>query len=353
MPAPDRNLILFALSAVVLVTVFWPGSGLVARTRRGRRLASRVMLEDALKHVFGNEARDNACTLSSIAGALEISSARALALVDRMQRGHLVRVSDGRIGLTDDGRRYALEVIRAHRLWERYLADETGIDPLEWHKRAERREHSMTPEETNALAERLGNPRFDPHGDPIPTADGAIERAASIGLDALEPGQHATITHLEDEPPVVYAQLVALGMYVGMTLRMEVRSEQRIVFESDGRSIVLAPLLAQNVFVRLHENHDEVEDDANVRTLASLAPGECADVVRLSPACRGLERRRLMDLGVVAGTHVEFERRGITGGLSAYRVRGTVIALREEQASMIRIASIRRVDEGDPRAHAV
>jgi DtxR family Mn-dependent transcriptional regulator len=73
------------------------------------------------------------------------------------------------------------------------------------------------------------------------------------------------------------------------------------------------------------------------RTLASLAPGEAAVVVRISTACRGIERRRLMDLGIVPGTKIEFERRGLTGGLSAYRFRDTLIALREEQAEMIAV----------------
>jgi DtxR family transcriptional regulator, Mn-dependent transcriptional regulator len=346
MPTPLLNLILFVLGGSLAAVVFWPGRGLFAQRRRGRRLASRVALEDALKHIYGHEARGNTCTLSSVAGGLEISTSRALSLVDRMQHGQLVRVSDGRILLTDDGRRYALEVVRAHRLWERYLADETGVDPLEWHERAERREHTLTPEDANALSERLGNPLFDPHGDPIPTADGSVEVETTATLASLEPGEHAVVTHLEDEPPVVFAQLIALGMYVGMELNMDARTSQRIVFGADGRRIVLAPLLAENVSVRRLAAEETRSGSDAAATLASLQPGDAADVVRVSPACRGIERRRLMDLGIVAGTRVSLERRGLTGGLSAYRVRSTLIALREEQAAMIGIANIERA--GNP-----
>ncbi|HXV12714.1 MAG TPA: metal-dependent transcriptional regulator [Candidatus Krumholzibacteria bacterium] len=330
---PAANLAVFFLGAALLGVVFWPRRGLFARGRQGRSLARRVELEDALKHVYNHDARGQTSTLESLAGALEISSTSAVALVDRMQSVGLARVADGRILLTDEGRRYALEVIRAHRLWERYLADETGIDPLEWHERAERKEHKLSREEADALSARLGDPRFDPHGDPIPTADGAVFDGEVLPLTSLAQGERAMVAHVEDEPRVVYAQLVALGVYPGLVVCVASKSEQRIEIESEGRRFVLAPLVAQNVSIR----RIEIEEPAGapVETLASLRPGEAADVVRLSPACRGIERRRLMDLGIVPGTRVQLERRGLTGGLSAYHVRGTVIGLREEQASLI------------------
>jgi DtxR family Mn-dependent transcriptional regulator len=306
-------------------------------------LARRVVLEDALKHVYNHDAAARTSTLESLAGALEIPAAKAVSLVGRMQEVGLARVADGRILLTDDGRRYALDVIRAHRLWERYLADETGVDPLEWHERAEHKEHKITREEADALAARLGNPRFDPHGDPIPTADGAIYDEDVVRLTSLEPGARAIVTHVEDEPHVVYAQLVALGVCPGMEIRVDSKTEQRIAVDGDGRRFLLAPLVAENVSIRRLGDDAPAAGAGAMETLASLAAGEWAEVVRLSPACRGLERRRLMDLGVVPGTRVALERRGLTGGLSAYRVRGTVIGLREEQARMIGVTRRERV----------
>jgi len=118
------------------------------------------------------------------------------------------------------------------------------------------------------------------------------------------------------------------------------RSEQRIVLEGDGRTIVLAPLLAENVSVHRLEDVEHEPGASETTTLASLCLGESATVTRVSAACRGIERRRLMDLGIVPGTQVAFERRGLTGGLSAYRVRGTLIALREEQAQMIAVTRV-------------
>jgi len=117
---PLVNLVLFFLGTALLIALFWPRHGYFARGRKGRELARRVVLEDALKHVFNHDAAGRTSTIESLAGVLEISTARAVALVDRMGDLGLARVADGRIVLTDEGRRYALEVIRAHRLWERY-----------------------------------------------------------------------------------------------------------------------------------------------------------------------------------------------------------------------------------------
>ena len=348
--SPLLNLAVFAALVVVLAALVWYRRHSLGR---GRKLARRVVLEDALKHVYNHDDRGETATLESLAGSLEISTTRAVALVDRMQHLGLARFADGRVVLTDEGRRYALDVIRAHRLWERYLADETGLDPLEWHDRAERKEHRLSREDADALSERLGHPRFDPHGDPIPTADGAIFAGEAAPLTSLRAGERAVIAHVEDEPKVVYAQLVAEGLYPGMEIRVDAKNDERIELSVHGRRFVLAPMVAQNVSIRRLKDDERVVSASD--TLASLKPGESADVVRLSPACRGLERRRLMDLGIVPGTRVALERRGLTGGLSAYRVRGTIIGLRQEQARMIgienRVALARdRSDSGAIRA---
>jgi len=331
---PLVNLLLFVLAVTLAAATFWPTHGLLARLRRHRQFAGRILLEDALKHVCHQQERGEPCTLATLGGALEIAAQRAVPLVTRMQEAHLLRVSDGRLELTVAGKRYAVDVIRAHRLWERYLADETGVDPLEWHARAEEQEHALTKEQADALAERLGHPRYDPHGDPIPTAEGTMPAEDVERLSTLRPGQRAVVTHLEDEPQAVYAQLLAQGICLGMELRVLECTDERIVCEADGERMVLAPLVAGNVTIRRVEG--AVEADGGER-LAALEPDVWAEVTRISPACRGLERRRLMDLGIVPGTRIRLERRGLTGGLSAYRVRGAVIALREEQARVIGI----------------
>jgi DtxR family Mn-dependent transcriptional regulator len=334
MTNPYSNLLLLLLVGAVAVALWWPGVGMLARARRRRSQEERVNMEDALKQIYHGEFRGQTASLASVAGGLEIPAATVVGLVERMQRAGLVTLTDGRLLLTEDGKRYALQIIRAHRLWERYLADETGVDPTRWHGLAEQREHKLTPEDVNELARNLGYPRFDPHGDPIPTRDGTVPARSVEPLSSLAAGETAHVVHVEDEPEVVYAQLVAEGVYPGMVLRVNEIGEARVVVEADGRTIVLAPIVAANVSTQ-RVAVAEPEDEAAGATLRSLVPGERAEVARISAACRGVERRRLMDLGIVPGTVVEFERRGLTGGLAAYRVRDTLVALREEQADMI------------------
>ena len=102
------------------------------------------------------------------------SENRAADLLTAMQNRNLVEVRPDGLSLTDAGLEYALHMVRAHRLWERYLADQTGYQALAWHELADQMEHRLTPAAANALAATLGNPTYDPHGDPIPSAEGEV-----------------------------------------------------------------------------------------------------------------------------------------------------------------------------------
>jgi DtxR family Mn-dependent transcriptional regulator len=329
------------LSIAVIMTLallLWPRGGLLARMRRGRRMSERVYREDALKHIHKSEVEGRRPTLLSIAGALGIGPNEAAALVGRMESDGLLADAAGTPRLTPAGRDAALHVIRAHRLWERYLAEETGYEEADWHGRAEAREHDLSPAELDALAARLGHPTHDPHGDPIPAPDGVLEPHGGVPLAALPPDQAGRIVHLEDEPEIVYAQLVAEGLSPGQIVRNATIAPDRVHFWTNGDEHVLAPILAANVFVRPLPV-EESETAAHGRPLAALRLGETARVVALSPGLRGQERRRLLDLGLLPGTAVTAELRSPSGDPTAYRIRGATIALRAEQARQVRVTS--------------
>ena len=93
--------------------------------------------------------------------------------------------------------------------------------------------------------------------------------------------------------------------------------------------------MAANLSVQALPEEEEV-DEPHER-LSALDPGERATVVGLSSACRGAERRRFLDLGLIPGTKVEAELRSAGGDPTAYRIRGAVIALRREQAEMVQV----------------
>jgi DtxR family Mn-dependent transcriptional regulator len=307
--------------------------GLVARLRRARMDRKRVLIEDALKHVYDCEYRKLICTQRSIAGTLGISGDEAAGLVLHLGSLGLIKVHGEGLQLTDDGRSYALRIIRIHRLWERYLADETGMKETDWHGEAEQAEHVMTLDETNALSARLGDPRYDPHGDPIPTPNGDLPTPRGYPLTQLAPGEQGQIVHIEDEPDVIYAQLVAAGLCPGVRVQLLDKSNDRVRFVADNREHVLAPVVASNVTVVPLKL--EVPEEVSHDSLAQLEPGETARVAGISRACRGQQRRRLMDLGILPGTLVTAEMRSASGDPTAYSVRGAMIALRTNQARLV------------------
>jgi DtxR family Mn-dependent transcriptional regulator len=342
MPDPFIALLTAVVIAAVGLILFWPERGLFQRWQRARWMTERVFTEDALKHIHNYEMRGRHPTVESIAGALNITMDEAADIIAKMEVRKLLFIQDSEFHLTSEGRDHALHIIRAHRLWERYLADETGYLETEWHDQAERFEHTLSPAETNALSARLGHPTHDLHGDPIPTASGELVQPGGRPLTNLAVDTPARIVHLEDEPQAVYAQLVAEGLHVGSTVLVTENSPQRIRFWANGDEHVLAPILAANISVAPLPKEQMVDTGPSER-LTDLRPGQKGKVVSISQACRGAERRRLMDLGILPGTLIEAEMRSPTGDPTAYRVRDAVIALRRDQASQIRITRLAEV----------
>ena len=337
MTDPLHALLWAAVALTAGGALFWPRLGYFWRWQRFRRGTERVLIEDALKHAYNYEYRRQAATLESLSGALEIPGNQAADLLVRAEALGLLKSEGISLRLTPDGRTYALHMLRVHRLWEHHLAEETGVTEAEWHREAEYREHDLSAEEANLLSEQMGHPAYDPHGDPIPTPSGEIAPRRGQPLTALSVGTAAMIVHIEDEPEAVYAQLIAEGLHLGMRVEVTEMTPERIHFWVDGDEHVLAPVLAANVSaVAIPEEQEQKEA---YEALSVLKPGEAGWVVRLSPGCRGLERRRLMDLGILPGTLIEAEMVSPVGDPTAYRIRGSAIALRKEQANQIYITS--------------
>ncbi len=332
---PILALTAFTTVVVFLVVLFWPRHGLASRIGRLLRMTERVRMEDALKHLFDGEYTGKTCSVESLAGALEMSRARAARLVNQLEAMELIH-SDGRgLPLTNAGREYALRLLRTHRLWERYLADRTNVKPLDWHDQAERQEHALAPAETEELAARIGHPLYDPHGDPIPTATGEMPPQSGVPLTALTPGQSGAVVHLEDEPREVFQKILDAGLVPLMRVQVIDMTPETIRFTADGETLELEPVAATNVTV-VPLPHGEV-GDGPFDNLTSLRSGESATVVQIAPTCQGLHRRRLLDLGFVPGTLVTAELEGTLRDPVAYRVRGALIALRKQQAEWIYI----------------
>jgi DtxR family transcriptional regulator, Mn-dependent transcriptional regulator len=309
---------------------------LVTRSGGGARDRERERVEDALKHLHEHERSDGSCPVAELGDRLGLGAEEVAALAGRLgDRGLTTRDAAG-LRLTSAGRAYARRVLRTHRLWERYLADRTAVPAGEWHEEAERVEHELTPAEAERLASRLGDPRYDPHGDPIPTSTGEVPRPAGVPLTAMAAGR-VVVTHLEDEPPAVFDRLLEAGLTPGLAvevlgrtaqggrIRLRVRGEERELGSGDATNVTVEQLPAGASVPGLR------------RTLAEVAPGVVAVVSGIAPSCQGPQRRRLLDLGVVPGTRIEAELVSPSGDPVAYRLRGSLLALRREQARWIEV----------------
>ncbi len=332
------------ISILILIFLFFPNGGIIGYFIRLRQMSQRVLIEDALKHIYKTEAEEHPATIQSIAGALSINANKIADLISHMEKEGYVSAEHGEVRLTQEGRKYALHVIRAHRLWERFLAEETGFEETEWHEKAHLYEHSLTKEDLDELAAKLGNPLYDPHGDPIPTSSGEIQNLGGQPLTDIPAGTAVRIVHLENEPQAVYAQIVAEGLYPGMIVQVIESTPTRITFWANGEEHHLAPIIAANIEVKkLPQAIKKDQLNQGIKTLYQIPIGEKAKVIEISPRLRGAERRRFFDLGILPGTIIETEMISPSGETKAYKIRGSLIALRKEQAEAIKVIPLPEV----------
>lgn len=330
---PASALLFSVLLIAAGLAVLWPKKGLYARLKSSKQRAEQVLIEDALKHLYDLDYRGQAGTIESVSGALAISRDAAATLLARLEKRHFLTTKDQELQLTPAGKAEALRIIRAHRLWETYLADHTGLQELDWHQQAEVREHTTSHAEIEDLAGKTGDPVFDPHGDPIPTDTGELPPRKGMLLTALPANKLGSIVHLEDEPENVHRELVRRGLHPGQKIQLLEKTPEHIKCIVDGRELVMQPVVARNITVVLLPPDQQMTGPYD--TLDMLELRECGTVLGISKACRGMQRRRLMDLGVLPGTVICAELRNGAGDPTAYRIRGAMIALRREQAKLI------------------
>jgi DtxR family Mn-dependent transcriptional regulator len=176
-----------------------------------------VAVQDYAKAIYSLQGRsDLPVSTSAIADRLGVSAASTSAMVKRLESLGLAKHEPYHgVLLTPAGERVALEVIRHHRLLELYLAEALGMPWDRVHEEAEVLEHAISPELSALIAEKLGNPTHDPHGDPIPTAEGEIEEGSSQALSDLLPGAKGIFVRVSDSDPEMLRYLSQRGIAPG------------------------------------------------------------------------------------------------------------------------------------------
>lgn len=297
----------------------------------------QTLIQHTLKFLAECEYDGQNISVQSIAEKLSITSGQIDQLLMDLRATEMVEPDS--LTLTASGREYALHVLQAHRLYETYLARKTGLPESVWHKLADEREHELSRDDVMKLAEELGHPRFDPHGDPIPTAKGEmpIKRGKLLVDHPID--WAGRVVHIEDEPTHLYSRIAQAGITTDTVLRIDQKDENAMRICLEGQSFLFPrEVVAQITVVELERGETF---DESIERLSSLRIGDKAEIVGMSSLCRGLERNRLLDLGVVPGTITTAELVNPSGSPVGYRIRGACIALRKDQSDHIRIRKVK------------
>lgn len=178
--------------------------------------------QNYLKGIWAlSEWSDQPVTSTSLAKHLDLRKSTVSEAVRKLgEQGLVAHQPYGAVELTETGYRYAVAMIRRHRLIETFLVEALGYTWDQVHDEAENLEHSVSDFMVERIDAFLDHPTRDPHGDPIPSASGRIDAPEAVPLTGVEPGQTATIERISDDDPKLLQFLDSHGLVVGATLEV-------------------------------------------------------------------------------------------------------------------------------------
>ncbi len=209
--------------------------------------------EDYLKQIFWLSRKLNKITTSSIARSLIISSASVTDMVKRLSRnGYLTYAPYYGVRLTKRGERLALRVIRRHRLLELYLVQALQFSWDNVHEEAERLEHVISDELEERIDRYLGHPKYDPHGDPIPTQEGILEELHERKLSELREGDSAIVLRVADSKKLLqYMKKMDLTLNSRLHVQTKESFDKSMTIKVNGKKEqFLSHETASSVFVK-------------------------------------------------------------------------------------------------------
>jgi DtxR family transcriptional regulator, Mn-dependent transcriptional regulator len=210
-------------------------------------------VEDYAKAIYGLQRHEEGpVTTSALAERLGVAPSSVTAMLKRLDELGLVRYEPYHgVTLTRAGEKVALEVIRHHRLIEAFLADALGMPWDRVHDEAEVLEHYISEDLEQRIADKLGNPELDPHGDPIPSSELAMAVDHTRTLGQLHVGDVATFARVSDSDSTMLRYLADRGIRPGVGLRVtDMQPFGGPVFvEVDGREHALGGELAEKMRV--------------------------------------------------------------------------------------------------------
>ena len=174
-------------------------------------------IEDYLRVIYHLQENNQTATTTALARELRVSPPTVTAMLKKLSASKLVLYQPYQpVELTSAGKQAALRIIRFHRLAETFLVQVLGVSWESVHAEAHKWEHVMTDDIAARLERLLGYPHHDPHGDPIPTADGILpHEQVLLSLAAVKAGQRVAVARILDESPALLEYLGSLGLYPG------------------------------------------------------------------------------------------------------------------------------------------
>ncbi|MDD5466217.1 MAG: metal-dependent transcriptional regulator [Anaerolineales bacterium] len=215
-------------------------------------------IEDYLKVIYELTLCAGRASTNQIAQRMGVKPASVTGMVKRLAANDppLLRYHKHRgVELTPRGEQVALEIIRHHRLLELYLHENLGFPWDQVHAEADRLEHVISEDLEERIAQVLGDPSHDPHGDPIPTRDLRLPVNASLSLMELRPGQQAIVQRVDNADPEFLRYLGAIGLvpHTHLTVLEHSAFDDNLKLEIDGQvePMVLGARITRQIFVKI------------------------------------------------------------------------------------------------------
>jgi DtxR family Mn-dependent transcriptional regulator len=178
--------------------------------------------QDYLKTIYCLEKETGGVTVSRLAEAMGVSLPSVTSMVKKLAVRKLLDYTPYlSVTLTRSGEKLALELVRHHRLLESYLQKALGVGLDRLHEEADRLEHAISEDLEERMDLFLGHPAFDPHGSPIPDAEGQVEERVLVAADGLELGQEAVVSQLTSRSPDQLRHLEAIGLVPGVRITLQ------------------------------------------------------------------------------------------------------------------------------------
>ncbi len=218
-----------------------------------------LTVENYLKAIYqlGSHGAQQRVSTGALARHLEVSPGSVTAMLKSLQQQGLVDYQPyAGVKLTGKGRREALRVLRRHRLLELFLVETLGMSWDEVHAEAEHLEHAASDRLIDRIDEYLGHPQFDPHGDPIPRADGSVHSPELCSLAECEVGQRVEVARVLDQSAEFLQFVSRSGLTPGQRWQVAARDQAAdvLILRQSKQKVTLSLHAAAHLLVKLQES---------------------------------------------------------------------------------------------------